>query len=126
MLCDGLLYEFSGSSLAAPIVRAWPILGATCRRGTASTQSHPHVLELRVNRYFVEAGTEVLAKVELAAPTREQRDRWVAAVERASLRVGAPFRRNAGGGGRSVDIYEPTGGAGAGGSSSRRRGTEPL
>ena len=64
----------------------------------------------------------MLAKVELAAPTREQRDRWVAAVERASLRVGAPFRRNAGGGGRSVDIYEPTGGAGAGGSSSRRRG----
>ena len=114
VLCDGVLYEFEGSSLAAPTVNAWPVLGATCRPGSASSQQFPHVLELRVHRHFLEEGAEVLGRVELAAPTREQRAVWMSALERASLRVSSLFRKTngkhgGGAGGKPVvhDVYQP-------------------
>ena len=108
VLCDGVLHEFAGRALAAPIVNAWPVLGGTCRRGVASSQTYPYVLELHVHRTYVDAGTEVLARVELAAPSREQRTEWVDAVERASLHVSRAFRNPANGGRREIDddLYE--------------------
>lgn len=125
VLCDGVLYEFDDRSLAAPIVNAWPVLGATCRRCAASSQAHPHALELRVGRYYLDAGTEALARLELAAPTRAAANAWVRALERAAQRVDPAFRNLAR---RSdapgVDMYEPYAKpTGSGGTSARRRRT---
>ena len=70
----------------------WPILGATFSRVQASAQQHPWVLEVRINRYYQEAGTEIIGRVELAAPTREERNEWLHALDRVSRWVGKRFR----------------------------------
>lgn len=90
VLCDGMLHEFEGSALSSAIVNAWPVLGAVCKRGEPSSQHHPHVFELRLAAYF--ADEPVLATVELAAPTKDARARWMNAIDRGSLRVSRLFR----------------------------------
>ena len=92
VLCDGMLMEFAGSALSSPIVNAWPVLGAIPRKGSASSQSYPHVLELKLSAHHVPPGAEVLAKVEFATVSKEERHRWMAALERASLQVSKDFR----------------------------------
>ena len=90
VLCDGLLHEFSGASLSSSIVNAWPVLGATACRGVPSSQAYPHVLELHVSGYYVDE--EVLATVELAVSSKEERAQWIDALERESLKVSRLFR----------------------------------
>ena len=90
VLVDGKLIEFTGTALASQIVAVWPVLAATCRRGAPSSQAHPHVFELHLNPRFVDE--PVLATIELAAPTKEERQAWIAAIERASLRVAKHFK----------------------------------
>jgi hypothetical protein len=92
VLCDGMLHEFAGDSLSSPIVNAWPVLGATCVRSAPSSQAHPHVLELRINRFYVDAGTEILARLQLSAPSLEERNTWIRALERDSLKVSKAFK----------------------------------
>jgi hypothetical protein len=93
VLCDGMLHEFAGAALSSPIVSAWPVLGGVARKGTPSSQNHPHVFELHLCSYFGEE--PVLSVIELAAPTKEERKQWLAAIERASLRVSRVFRDTA-------------------------------
>ena len=92
VLDNGLLYEFEDNMLTSKIVSVWPILGATFSRVQASAQQHPWVLEVRINRYYQEAGTEIIGRVELAAPTREERNEWLHALDRVSRWVGKRFR----------------------------------
>lgn len=90
VLCDGMLYEFTGSSLSSSIVAVWPVLGATARRGTPSSQAYPYVLELRISPHLLEE--EILSTVELAASTKGERSKWIDALERESLKVSRIFR----------------------------------
>jgi len=90
VLCEGLLHEFPDTSLTSPLVASWPVLGATLSKVMPSSQQFPYVIQLHVNSYFIEES--VLATVEFAVETPQERARWIEALSRAALGVSALFR----------------------------------
>ena len=90
VVADGILYEFAGDTLASTIVGVWPILASTVRRGKASSQLYQHVFELHLNPRFVD--DPILSTVEFATPTKESRQLWIDALDKASLKVSKSLR----------------------------------
>ena len=94
VLCEGILHEFTDSSLVAPLLGAWPVLGATlCQsvlsqtildRG-AEAKPFSHCFELTVHEFFV--SDSILATIEFACDSAEELSRWMMAIESASLAV---------------------------------------
>ena len=76
VLVHGMLYEFSGSSLASPIVHAWPVLGAITKHGRASSKAHPFVIELRVASFFEVRIPRVHASNPESSPPEVQTVGW--------------------------------------------------
>ena len=78
----------------APLLGAWPVLGATlCQsvlsqtildRG-AEAEPFSHCFELTVHEFFV--SDSILATIEFACDSAEELSRWMMAIESASLAV---------------------------------------
>lgn len=85
VLHDGLLYAFSGSSLAAPLRTVLPVRGAKLAKTAPSHRNHPFSFEVTINPFFME--DELLATTELAAPTYDEREKWMHAINEAACEV---------------------------------------
>lgn len=100
VLCEGILHEFTDSSLIAPLLGAWPVLGATLRQSVVSKtifdrgmedKPFKYCFELTVHEFFV--SDSILATIEFACDSAEELSRWVMAIESASLAVSKDFKQ---------------------------------
>ncbi len=90
VIYQGLMYEFTDSSLQATIMDVWPIYASVASRMQTSTVKKPFVFTLRISPYYQEEG--MLALSEFAAPNLDERAAWVQALTSASLSVSRLFR----------------------------------
>ena len=100
VLCEGILHEFTDSSLVAPLLGAWPVLGATLYQSVVSktifdrgAEDKPfkYCFELTVHEFFV--SDSILATIEFACDSDEELSRWMMAIESASLAVSKNFKQ---------------------------------
>jgi hypothetical protein len=100
VLCEGILHEFTSSSLVAPLLGAWPVLGATLSQSVlsqtifdrgAEAELFSHCFELTVHEFFV--SDSILATIEFACDSAEELSRWMMAIESASLAVSKDFKQ---------------------------------
>jgi hypothetical protein len=100
VLCEGILHGFTDSSLIAPLLGAWPVLGATLRQSVVSKtifdrgmedKPFKYCFELTVHEFFV--SDSILATIEFACDSAEELSRWMMAIESASLAVSKDFKQ---------------------------------
>ena len=93
VLHDGLLFGFSGSSLAALLRTVLPVRGCKMAKTPPSHRNHPFSFEVTINPFFAE--DDLLATIELAAPTYQEREQWMHAINETACEVSKLFRRTA-------------------------------